>query len=387
MKTGPPFFLVTVLWCKISRSHHYHINLLLSGMYPIFPICLTTNNFFLNLQAYLWRWNWKQVAMREIRGRDLGPNDCFLAHRYISFYFIHIFITNYFLLQLQVLLMKRGLEMGGDEENGPKRQLGCHLGLRYIFFFICFFFTNFFFYIYRLYFFNYNHHHPSLAWYASQRGVLCPPTTTTPPLAQNLSWRGVSCLPTTTTPPSLETRVGGVFLLPWYSNHNPHPPSLEAWDEGCSLPTSYYHHPSLAWNARRRGLPCPPTTTTPLPCSKCKLEVHFLPTNPPLLETRVGGVFLLPWSSNHNPHPPSLKAWDRGVFLAHHTHPFPLPRSKRETEGFSYLSSSYHICWWQKPAHTTPLLKTWVGGVFLCLQLGPKWQVAVVWAILSVLSY
>ena len=60
------------------------------------------------------------MAMREIRGQDLGPNDCHLAHRYISFYFIHTFITNYFLLQLQVLLMKRGLEMGGDEKNRPK---------------------------------------------------------------------------------------------------------------------------------------------------------------------------------------------------------------------------------------------------------------------------
>ena len=80
----------------------------------------------------------------------------------------------------------------------------------------------------------------------------------------------------TTTPPSLKTRVRGVFLLPWSFNHDPHPPSLEVWDGGVFLA---YHHPSLAWNARWRGLPCPPTTTTPLPCSKCELEGCFLPTN------------------------------------------------------------------------------------------------------------
>ena len=314
--------------------------------------------------------------MGEIRGQDLGPNNCHLAHRYISFYFIHIFITDDFLLQLQVLLMKRGLEMGGNEENRPKRQLGCHLGLR--FFSFVFFLLAYFFYIYRLYFMNYNHHHPLPCLKCKSGVFFCSPTTTTPPhlkfesegcflptnhhhpsLTRNMSQRGVPpplVFQSWHTLPCLKHKMEGPSLPTSYY----HPPSLKMWDGGPSLPTNHHH-----------TLPCPPTTTTP-----------------PLLKTQVRGVFPLPWSSNHNPHPPSLEAWDGGVFLAHHTHPFPLPHSKHETEGFSYLSSSYyHICWWQKPAHTPPLLKMRVGGVFLCLQLGPKWQVAVVWAILSVLCY
>ena len=88
---------------------------------------------------------------------------------------------------------------------------------------------------------------------------------------------------------------------------------------------------SLTRNARRRGFLPSQFTTVPLPRSKRKMEgVSSFQPSPPSLETRDGGGFLLP-----NPPPsPSLarNARRRGVSFFQPT-TVPLPRSKHETEG------------------------------------------------------
>ena len=135
--------------------------------------------------------------MGEIRGQDLGPNNCHLAHRYISFYFIHIFITDDFLLQLQVLLMKRGLAM---RKTGPNDSWAVIWALD--FFSFVFFLLAYFFYIYRLYFLNYNHHHPLPCLKCKSGVFFCSPTTTTPP---HLKFESEGCfLPTNHHHPFLQ---------------------------------------------------------------------------------------------------------------------------------------------------------------------------------------
>ena len=133
-----------------------------------------------------------------------------------------------------------------------------------------------------------------------------------------------------------------------------------------------YHHPSLARNVRQRGFP---STSTPLTCVLSDGGYHLSTTPPPhvssdrggnpghhhpsLTQNTTAGLFprLLTTSWPPLDHPSHSRfEWWRGK-PAHHpsltrnvrrtgftptttlsTHHKPLPRSKRETEGFSHPS-------------------------------------------------
>jgi len=119
-----------------------------------------------------------------------------------------------------------------------------------------------------------------------RRVVLAPtttilPTTPSPSLAGNARRRG---LPTTRSPRKAD---GGSSP----SQPPPSPPSLKARDGGGPFSFQPPPTPSLARNARRKGLSLSNHTPIPLPRSKCKTGGMVQPS--PFFLMRRGGLYFL----------------------------------------------------------------------------------------------